>query len=236
MSVTDVKRHELKFYINLADYEYCRSVLSYLMHRDSHQKNKQGYFIRSLYFDDIYDTSVEEKLAGTEKRSKYRLRIYDCNQNWAKFERKSKYNDYVQKSAAIITKREAGDIIKGNYECLLNYQKNEINSIYFDVKKKYIKPVVIIDYIRDAYKLDYSNIRITFDKKISYNDSNFDIFNQNIKTIRLQSNDVIVMEIKFNNFLPQWFTKILKLNNPVRSAVSKYCQSRLRSGDYDYLS
>lgn len=235
MSNLNVKRYELKYYINVADYEYCRSVLSHLMKKDSYQKSRNGYFIRSLYFDDIYDTSVEEKLAGVEKRNKYRLRIYDFKQDWAKFERKAKYNDYVQKTTAIVTRKEAQKISRGNYDCLLKKNNQKLNSIYFDIKKKYIKPVVIVDYIRDVYMLDYNNIRVTFDKKIRYSEHNLELFNPNVKTVPLTPDDVMVMEIKFNNFLPKWFEKTIKLNSPIRSAVSKYCQSRLHVGDYSYI-
>lgn len=230
-----VQRHELKYYINRADYEYCKSMLKHLMKRDSHQLNDEGYFIRSLYLDDSNDNSVREKLAGVEKRDKYRLRIYDFDQEWAKFERKRKTNNYVNKTTTIITREEAQNIINGNFEDLLNYKKQETNSLYFDLKGKYYRPVVIVDYIRDAFILDYNNIRITFDKQLRNNDQDFDLFSPKITTEPLQPNEVIIMEIKFNNFLPPWFKNIFKLESATSSAISKYCQSRMRTREYFFI-
>ena len=228
----EVKRHELKFYINQVDYHYAKSLLDELMQRDSHQKDPEGYFIRSLYLDDLYDTSVVEKLAGIENRDKYRLRIYDIDQDWVKLERKRKQNDYVQKTSAIISKKDSENIVKGDYDCLLKYKQQGAQSIYFDLKRKFIKPAVIVDYIRDAYMLDYNEIRITFDKKLRANDQDYDLFSPNIKTEPLLRDEVIIMEIKFNHFLPPWFPNLFKFESATKSAISKYCQSRLKTGDY----
>lgn len=229
-----IQRHELKYYINRSDYEYCRSLARHLMARDSYQKDDQGYFIRSLYLDDIYDNSVEEKLAGIEKRDKYRLRIYDPAQDWVKLERKRKHNDYIQKTTAVITKEEALKIMDGNYEDLLRHDSLNLNSIYFDLKRKYFHPVVVVDYIRDVFVLDYNRIRVTFDKYLQSNTWDFDLFNPKVATSSLQRDEVIIMEVKFNHFLPSWFTEFFKLGNVTRSAISKYCQSRIRAKEYSY--
>lgn len=227
-----VARHELKFYINYKDYQYSKYVLDQLMNRDTYQKKDEGYFIRSMYFDDIYDTSVEEKLAGVEKRDKYRLRIYEFNQNWAKLERKRKVNNYVEKDTIILTREDAYNTIGGRYQKLLDTGDPNAETIYFDLKRSYKKPVVIIDYLRDAYMLDYNNIRITFDKNIRYNDTDLDIYNPDLTTIPIQKEHIIIMEIKFNNFLPDWFVKQLTLDSATYSAISKYCQSRLKTTEY----
>ena len=40
------------------------------------QKNG-GYLIRSLYFDDYWNSAYEEKESGVLMRKKYRIRIYN---------------------------------------------------------------------------------------------------------------------------------------------------------------
>ena len=99
------------------------------MKRDSHQQSEDGYMIRSLYMDDAHDAAVEEKLAGVENRDKFRLRIYDTNQDWVKLERKRKYNNYVQKSTGVISKEDALELIHGNSDVLLKYDSSNLNSI-----------------------------------------------------------------------------------------------------------
>lgn len=230
-----VQRHELKFYINRSDYEYTRKILSELMDHDEFQDQKtqnRGYFIRSLYFDDVAESSVEEKLDGVENRDKYRLRIYDCNQNWAKLKRKRKNNSFVNKSSVRVTKAEAQDMIEGNYDFLLGKPGTAAKSIYFDLTRKYFRPVVIVDYIRDVFKMDYNEIRITFDKHIRTNTSDLNLFDSTVQTIPLQRDDVIIMEVKFNTCLPSWFKDFLKFESGVALAISKYCYGRMETKEY----
>lgn len=227
-----VQRHELKFYISRSDYEYACSVLNTLMKKDEHQSSERGYFIRSLYFDDVLDSSVEDKLDGIEFRDKYRLRIYDTEQDWAKLERKRKWNNFVKKSSVTVTKAEAEEIITGNYDCLLNKNSTDAVSIYFDLKRKCFRPVVIVDYIRDVYKLDYNEVRITFDKHLRANTEDFRLFSGEVATHPLQRDDLIEMEVKFNTCLPSWFKDFLNFESSVNLAISKYCHGRMGTREY----
>ena len=227
-----VQRHELKFFINRGDYEYCRSILRHLMRRDEHQKEDQGYFIRSLYFDDTVDSSVQEKLDGVEYRDKYRLRIYDHRQPWAKLERKRKVNQYVNKTSVLVTREEALEMTEGNYDFLLNKSEPAAKSIYFDLKRKYFRPKVVVDYWRDVYKLDYNEIRITFDWGLKTSMDDLNLFDPNLITHPLQNKNIIVMEVKFNTCLPAWFRDFLAFEGPVNSAISKYCYGRMDTREY----
>lgn len=227
-----VQRHELKYYINRSDYEYARALLRELMQHDSHQKSEDGYFIRSVYFDDIYDSSVEEKLAGIENRDKYRLRIYDPDQSWAKLERKRKYNNYVKKSTVIVSKEEAQQILTGTYECLLEKDNSDARSIYYDLKRAYYRPVVTVDYIRDVYMLDYNEIRITFDKQLRSSTEDMSLFSSDVQTEPIQKEEVIIMEVKFNTCLPSWFTDVFRFESATLSAISKYCGSRIKAPEH----
>ncbi len=227
-----VQRHELKFYISRADYETASAALGSLMQKDSHQKAERGYFIRSLYFDDMYDSSVEEKLDGIEFRDKYRLRIYGTDMNWAKFERKRKWNNFVKKTSVKVTRVEAEQIIRGEYDCLLAQKSADAVSIYFDLKRKYFRPVVIVDYIRDVYKLNYNEIRITFDKHLRANTQDFRLFSPDVVTHPLQRVDVIEMEVKFNTCLPSWFRDFPCFDSAVNVAISKYCHGRMSTREY----
>lgn len=227
-----VHRHELKYYLSHSDYVYAQSLLEKLMHKDQHQKDDEGYFIRSLYFDDIQNSSVQEKLGGIEFRDKYRIRIYDCNQDWAKLERKRKNNQYVDKTSVTISKKEAYKLIEGDCDFLLQKESTQARALYFDFKQKYLRPVVIVDYHRDVYKMDYNDIRITFDKNLRTSTEHFDIYDKNILTLPLQRDDVIEMEVKFNHVLPPWFQKFFHFESANYLAISKYCHARLHTREY----
>ena len=70
-------RHELKYYINPAELEALRRRLARVMRLDSHCRGGRAYNVRSLYFDDAFDTAYYDKMDGVMTRDKYRLRIYD---------------------------------------------------------------------------------------------------------------------------------------------------------------
>lgn len=44
---------------------------------DPHAATKGYYTIRSLYFDNIADMALREKLNGVNEREKFRIRYYD---------------------------------------------------------------------------------------------------------------------------------------------------------------
>lgn len=88
-SHTEAYRHELKYLISYADKAELAVRLAPVLHLDPHATNG-GYFIRSLYFDDYWNTAYEEKDAGVLLRKKYRIRIYNCSDRSIKLERKKK--------------------------------------------------------------------------------------------------------------------------------------------------
>lgn len=225
-----VDRHELKYYLSYQDYEYARSLLRELMDRDEHSPER-GYPIRSLYFDDIAESSVEEKLDGIEFRDKYRLRTYDPALPWVKLERKRKDNNYVRKTSVTLTKAEAIALINGDTSCLLQKETADARSLYYDFTKKYLRPVVVVDYVREAYTLPYNNIRVTFDTKLAASQHDLDMFNPELVTIPLQRDDVIIMEVKYDIALPSWFQTCFHLESATTSAISKYAQARIGQMD-----
>ncbi|WP_028294594.1 polyphosphate polymerase domain-containing protein [Oceanobacter kriegii] len=227
-----VKRHEVKFFISHADYEYARNLLATLMDRDPNQTHDRGYFIRSLYFDDILDSSVEDKLDGIELRDKYRIRVYSPDQQWAKLERKRKHNQFVDKSSVTISREQALQMIDGDYDFLLDIDSNSARSIFFDLKRKYFRPTVMVDYDREVYLMDYNDIRVTFDMNLRVNTEDFDLFSDQLQMETLQRFDTIIMEVKFNHCLPSWFPQLFNLNGTNAQAISKYCLGRMHMREF----
>ncbi len=99
-----VIRSELKYYISNFTYHILRNRLKYILKRDRHNLKDGGYFIRSLYFDSYSDDALYEKQSGFINRKKYRVRIYNTNSDFAKFEIKYRYNSQVFKESYVITR------------------------------------------------------------------------------------------------------------------------------------
>ena len=227
----EIKRRELKYYINYFDYTYLTSILSNLFNKDRYNQKIDGYHVRSIYFDNKSDNNYYQKISGIETRKKYRIRIYNLNSDTVRLEIKNKYNNIILKEILIIRSEDVEKITSGDYRCLLNYTDPIANKIYFEFNKDYYRPVIIIDFVRNAYFYDLNDIRITFDRQLEKNEVNvYDIFEKNLKMDPVFSSNKIILEIKYNNILPLWIKNLLQISRFESCAISKYTLSRFIEG------
>lgn len=221
-----IKRKELKYYINYTDYKVLYEILDNLLTQDENAIRTKG-FIRSLYFDTLDNKDFEEKQAGILNRKKYRLRIYDLDTERVKFEIKNKFNNQILKETAFISREDAIEVQNGNYEVLLKYNNPVLNKVYCDFKREPYRPVSVIEYIREAFMFSFNDVRITFDKNLKATAEDLDIFSKDHLMKPLFKKGMLVMEIKYNNFLPLWVRKIIQIPRFEKSAISKYCIGRI---------
>ena len=228
MQSKKVLRRELKFYISYKEYVVLSSLLRKALPHDKHaDKNTNGYFVRSLYFDTFDNKEFEEKMAGIETRSKYRMRIYSIDSPIVKFEIKNKFGDIIMKETALISREDAIKIQKMDYEPMLKYKNPILNKAYKEFKKSLYRPVIIVDYIREAFNYDANNVRIVFDKFLSSSTLHLDLFKRDAFTTFKLKRNLVIMEVKYNNFLPDWIKSFIQVPSAQRSSISKYCIGRL---------
>ncbi|MGE5703073.1 MAG: polyphosphate polymerase domain-containing protein [Clostridia bacterium] len=225
-------RHELKYYIRFQDYEALRARLPMIMTLDTYSVDEEGYHIRSLYFDDAYDSSLHEKNYGVFKRRKYRIRIYNLQDRVIKLERKSKYDSYISKEASSLSRDEYDKILLGDVDFLLEREDELLRDFYFDIKNHLFRPRVITDYVREAYVMDLGNARVTFDKRLKTNVNSIDIFDETLMTVHAIHQPMMVMEVKYDHFLPKNVSVLLQHMSNQRSAISKYVICREESKKY----
>lgn len=226
IDIIKTQRYELKYYINYTDYKVLYEILNNHLVRDEKGIKSKGY-TRSLYFDTLYDKAYYEKQAGILNRKKYRLRIYDLDTKEIKFEIKSKLDHQIFKETAFINRKDAIEVQKGNFDVLLKYKNIILNKIYCDFKKEPHFPKAIIDYTREAFIFPFNDVRITFDKDIMVDSNNLDIFKKDILMKPLLRKGNLVIEIKYNHFLPLWIKKLIQIPRFERSAIGKYYLGRL---------
>jgi len=218
-----VYRHELKYFIGFEDYHVLRAILAGTLNPDSHGGENREYWIRSLYFDSSQDDDYLEKMIGVSERKKIRLRLYDVDAQKVKLEIKNKYELYMLKETATLTRAEAASLIAGSREVLLADPNATRGRVYYFMSRDFYRPVVVIDYEREAYICDVQNIRLTFDKNIRAGTGDFNIFDPDLPTAPVFQRDAMVLEVKFNRFLPDGIQRALyRLNAAQRSAISKY--------------
>jgi len=228
MQTITVQRNELKFYINYIDYKVFHTILQNHLEQDTNAVKTNGY-IRSLYFDTDDDRDYNEKQAGVLNRKKYRLRIYDMNTKKVKFEIKNKFNNQILKETAVITREDAIKIQNLDYEVLLKYNNPTLNKIYCAFKKFDYRPTVIVEYTREAFGIPFNNIRITFDKNLKTCTNNLDLFSEDEIMKPLLPQGVLILEVKYNNYMPDWIKKLIQIPRFEKSAISKYCIGRIEN-------
>ncbi|MHB1314860.1 MAG: polyphosphate polymerase domain-containing protein [Christensenellales bacterium] len=219
-------RHELKYYINEYQHKLLQTQLKATLPYDENA-NKQGeYHIRSLYFDDIYESALMTKVDGEDERTKYRIRIYKKSDEQIKLERKGKTGGYTHKEDVTLTREDCDSIIAGDMAVLLNYDSPAARGMYLESRLHLMKPVVIVDYMREAYVFPAENVRITFDKHIQSGLKSTDLFNFNIPMFSVLDDYDMVLEVKYDELLPAYIRGIIQIKSMQRAAISKYAICR----------
>ena len=219
-------RHELKYHITPAEMTVLRNVLTPLMQLDPNGNENNEYHIRSLYFDTINDDALEEKIAGVGNRKKYRMRIYNFSDKVIKLECKSKYGDLISKQSVSIPRELADQLIAGDPDGLQRMRHPLLHDVYREMRTRLLRPVVIVDYVREAYIHPAQDVRITFDKLLRTGLYSSDMFNAKLPTVPVFDDPVEILEVKYNEFLPVYIQSVLSGVTAQRSAVSKYTWCR----------
>ncbi|MCA1032254.1 polyphosphate polymerase domain-containing protein [Bacillus timonensis] len=225
-------RHELKYYINEREYEILSRKVGMLLELDKYSADPQGYHIRSLYFDNVYDTDLFTKNYGVFKRKKYRIRIYNKRDDVIRLERKNRYGEYINKDSVPISRGEYEALLRWDYEFLRAKEHPLYRDFYLLLRSEQMSPRVIVDYIREAYIGSVSEVRITFDKQLQAGINSIDLFDPNIVTVEALESPLMVMEVKYNEFLPTHIRRILQLDRHNRSAISKYVICREKAKEF----
>jgi hypothetical protein len=183
-----------------------------------------GYEVRSLYFDSIYDDDFFDKKEGLENRKKIRLRTYGHSSEIIKLEVKEKRGESQLKRSLIINKEEAEKMIRGDYRFLLLKDSDLSKDIYLEMTQKLYRPKTLIEYKREAYIMKSNDVRITFDTKLTSSEANFDIFSEEIPMNQIYFETI--MEVKYRDFLFEYIKKIIRGIDKKEVSVSKYVLGR----------
>ena len=219
-------RHEVKYFISLPAYYQLRSVLSPVLYRDRHADARGEYFIRSLYFDDAYDSAYYQKISGIEIRNKYRIRIYNCSDELIFLERKHKHGDLISKDSVRITRRLCDQLIEGRCDGLHASNNQLLQDMFREMRTRALRPRVLVDYTREAFTHPAEDIRITFDKDLRSGLFSHDLFNAQVNGVPPLVHGKMILEVKYNRYLPEYIRSLLSTVPSQLSAISKYTLCR----------
>lgn len=229
----DVLREEKKFLLNQADALRVRNYLKSIMRADTHN-GADGYLVRSLYFDSLYNRDFQEKEDGIELRRKLRLRVYSPSADFALFEMKQKQGAYQRKRSLRLTREEAQALIAGDQSVLLHSGSEFGKECYSMMQMWAYRPKTVVEYDRYAFVAPENSIRITFDSGIRSNESHFDIFDKNLILNSVLSPFEVILEVKYNGFLLSYIKDALISVQQSELSASKYCMARQTGCNYQF--
>lgn len=219
-------RHELKHRVNTADYYILRNRLKYMMDIDPHSDENGTYIIRSLYFDTPSDKALREKIDGLDIREKFRLRLYNRDKNYIRLEKKSKRKNLNNKLSEILTFEETEAILQCHFTKIKAIEKPLVKELYVKMQNELLRPRTIVQYKREAYIYKPGNVRITFDTELKTGVFSNKFFDFDLPLIT-PGDSAALLEVKYDEFIPDHILRLLQLNNRSASAFSKYAACRI---------
>ncbi|MBP5362979.1 MAG: polyphosphate polymerase domain-containing protein [Ruminococcus sp.] len=217
-------RHEIKHEINYSDLLIIRQRLAAVAYPDPHAINGK-YLIRSLYFDNLSDKVLMEKINGLSIREKYRIRYYNGDTSVIHLEKKSKFDQLGNKQSASLTAQQAQKIVDGDIDWMLASEQPLIRELYSKMITEGISPKTIVDYTREPFIFPAGNVRVTLDYNVRSGMRCTDFLRNDCITVPVS--DSIILEVKWDNFLPDIIRDAVSLENRREGAFSKYATCRI---------
>ncbi len=217
-------RNEYKHRVNLSDILQLRTRLSAVMRKDAYANADGTYIVKSLYFDNYMDKALKEKVDGVDKREKFRIRYYNTDTSFIRLEKKSKINGKCNKQSVRITAEECQKITRGDIGFMLDSAKPLLQELYAKMHYQLLRPRCIVCYTRESFVYPSGNVRVTIDTNIcgSYDIQNF--LNPDLCCLQLYHTHIL--EVKWDEFLPQIIRDIVQMKSRNTSAFSKYAAVR----------
>lgn len=218
------KRRELKFKLSFEEYESITKKINFYMLKDEYGLHK----ISSLYFDTEDFQFTQDSIKHKAYKEKFRVRFYNEYEP-----EKPVFLEIKRKYQGLTDKRRI--VIPGNkYEYYINsikdsnYDSGDLagehihDEIQWMFRRLELVPKVIVIYDRLAY-IDPNNegFRITFDFNILYRTDYLDIKHEPTGNLIEPELDVL-MEVKYEHSLPEWFSKIIEELKLEKQSFSKY--------------
>ena len=217
-SMKTTRRFEYKYIISYKDYYKIIDSVRSLLNHDQHGEDID-YPVHSIYLDDIYDAGAGDKAFGNQFHKKYRIRHYH-NPSQKKLELKEKVGNISTKHSIELSNELYDGIVKGDLNVLeQHFEKELIRRFTLTHLTAHLTPRAYIKYHREAYKDKDDNLRLTFDSSLSV--SRYVGDDEGVY-IKLLPDTMLILEIKYEHYLPKEIKTILNQITLTQIAYSKY--------------
>lgn len=221
-SKPDKYRHELKYQISDAQVQMLKNRINHLIPADSHAGENGVYTIRSLYFDDYDNRCLRENEDGTDPREKFRIRIYNHSDERITLECKRKERGKTHKTSCRLTREQTGLLMQGKIPPDIGSQPPLLQKLTMLMLTRRMRPVVIVEYDRIPYVYKNGNVRITLDTNIRSSSAVNSFFDAQLPARPVLAAGQQLLEVKYDEYLPDFIYRSLQLHSLRQTAFSKY--------------
>lgn len=233
VNVADGLRFENKYIVTTGQIQLIQCHLEGICYQDFFSDDTGSYDIRSLYFDDYAGSAYRDNEVGIEPRSKFRLRIYNCKSDVIFLEQKIKIAGKIRKDRVQVS-REFCELVLRNEWHKLDYPVSNglINRFLTAHYTKGLLPKIIVDYNRETYVYPEGDVRITFDRNISFSDEVEHFFEEDILLQPIMKAGTELLEVKYTDFIPDFIHQGVNIKQLQQYTFSKYylCEMHKRNG------
>ena len=215
-------RHELKYPVTAAQIAELKNRIDHLLPPDPHAGPAGSYRIRSLYFDDYEDRCLRENEDGTDPREKFRIRIYNASAERISLECKRKERGKTHKTACRLTVEQTKLLMAGKVLPDIASQPPLLQKLTVQMLTRRLRPVVIVEYDRIPYVYKNGNVRITLDTNICSSGAVEAFLDPEIPRRPVMGLGQQLLEVKYDEYLPDFIYRNLQLQSLRQSAFSKY--------------
>ncbi|MBR4940799.1 MAG: polyphosphate polymerase domain-containing protein [Clostridia bacterium] len=220
------KRYEDKYMCTEGGLLIAMSRASALLDRDRAGENGR-YMVRSLYFDGPDSPCAEENEAGTDKRSKYRIRLYNGDTSFIRAEIKRKENGVGEKVSAALDIETVRALMKGSVEPS-KLDNPVLREFALKIRGESFRPVIVCEYMREAYVGEPGRMRITADRDLRGSRDVERFLSADLgPAYPVYPLGWGLLEVKYTELLPSWVLRSVVSGSFVRTSFSKYRMCRL---------
>ncbi|MDD5016773.1 MAG: polyphosphate polymerase domain-containing protein [Eubacteriales bacterium] len=220
-------RHELKYICSLDMLRVLEQRIKLITDVDRHADADNSYIVSSLYFDNYNNACCHDNDLGIDWRYKYRIRIYGGNTHVINLEKKLKYNNRGIKTFCKLSKQQYMKLYHGDVSALLTTQSHPLLLEFCTkVRSHQFTPKIIVRYRRKAFTAIPGHVRITMDTNCAASYQTDRFLTNDMTLFPIQEKGLHLLEVKYDEFLPDYIKQALQLNMLRQTSFSKYYISR----------
>ena len=235
------QRFELKYLVKEETAQAIRRFVSCYLKPDEFAATlpNNSYPVHSLYLDSPDLATYQAVQCGEKNRFKLRIRYYSDSDSTVYFEIKRRTNDVISKMRAKV-RREA-------VQALLSGQPPQLRHLASPDGKQFVAlqefcrlmhslratPKSHVAYMREAWMSPVNNsASVTFDRAVQCEPEFGAALTTGLGEAVAPFDDQVVLELKFVDRMPSWFSEMVRLFGLVRGGAPKYAQGISLIGEH----